>query len=59
MANWNHTMKTAPNKTVGMLAAEAIETFLRAAESYETETLKDQDPENLHQMRVNLRDAGV
>ncbi|MGD1940586.1 MAG: CHAD domain-containing protein [Leptolyngbyaceae cyanobacterium] len=48
-------MKTAPKKTVGMLAAEAIETFLQASESYETETLKDQDPENLHQMRVNLR----
>ena len=48
-------MKTALQKTMGMLAAEAIETFLQAAESYETETLRDQDPENLHQMRVNLR----
>ncbi|MEM6436974.1 MAG: CHAD domain-containing protein [Cyanobacteria bacterium P01_D01_bin.115] len=48
-------MTTALKKTVGMLAAEAIETFLQAAESYETATLKDQDPENLHQMRVNLR----
>ena len=48
-------MKTALKKTVGLLAAEAIETFLQAAESYETATLKDQDPENLHQMRVNLR----
>jgi CHAD domain-containing protein len=41
--------------TVGTLAGQAVKTYLEKAESYEKAVLKDRDPENLHQMRVNFR----
>jgi CHAD domain-containing protein len=48
-------MKTAMQKSVGVLASEAIERYLQKAESYEKAVIQDHDPEDLHQMRVNLR----
>lgn len=48
-------MKLASQGTVGTVAAEAIETPMRQAEVYERPVLQDQDAEDLHQMRVNLR----
>lgn len=48
-------MKAAVKSTVGILAAEALETCMNKAEKYEKAVLKNQDPEDLHQMRVQLR----
>ena len=48
-------MTTTVQKTVGALATQSIEIYLRRVESYEKPVLQDRDPENLHQMRVNLR----
>jgi CHAD domain-containing protein len=48
-------MKTAMQKSVGALASQAVEAYLNKAESYEKAVLKDRDPEDLHQMRVNFR----
>lgn len=41
--------------TVVSLAVQSVGTYLKKAESYEKAVLKDRDPEDLHQMRVNLR----
>ncbi len=48
---------TAPktSKTLGELAVAALGNYLTQAVGYEQVVLKDRDPENLHQMRVNLR----
>jgi len=48
-------MKAAIKSTVGVLAAESLETCLQRAERYETPVAKNTDPEDLHQMRVQLR----
>lgn len=48
-------MKTAMQKSVGVLASKAVGTYLQKAEGYEKAVLKDRDPEDLHQMRVHLR----
>jgi len=48
-------MKTAVNSTVGVLAAEALNTCMTKAEQYEQAVIQNQDPEDLHQMRVQLR----
>lgn len=42
-------------QTLGDLAVQAIDKYLTKAQTYEDGVLKDRDPENLHQMRVNLR----
>lgn len=55
MGNQKQQMKTAMQKSVGALASEAVEAYLSKAESYEKAVIKDCDPENLHQMRVNFR----
>ncbi|WP_204141904.1 CHAD domain-containing protein [Halomicronema sp. CCY15110] len=48
-------MKTAIKSTVGVLAAESLETCLQRAEKYEIPVAQNTDPEDLHQMRVQLR----
>ncbi|MEO1094693.1 MAG: CHAD domain-containing protein [Cyanobacteria bacterium J06638_28] len=48
-------MVTTVDTTVAVLATQAVGTYLERAEGYEKAVLKDRDPENLHQMRVNLR----
>ena len=48
-------MKTAMQRSVGVLASEAVAAYLQKAESYEKAVIKDRDPEDLHQMRINLR----
>ncbi len=48
-------MKTAMQQSVGVLASSAVETYLSKAEKYEKPVISDRDPEDLHQMRVNLR----
>lgn len=48
-------MATTVDTTVAVLATQAVGTYLEQAERYEKAALKDCDPENLHQMRVNLR----
>jgi CHAD domain-containing protein len=48
-------MATTVIKTVGELAVEALVTYLTRAETYEEAVLQDRDPEDLHQLRVNLR----
>lgn len=48
-------MKTAVKSTVGVLAADALEACITQAEKYETAVIKNEDPEDLHQMRVQLR----
>ncbi len=42
-------------KTIGYWAYLAVEKHTDKTFKYETEVLKDQDPENLHQMRVGMR----
>lgn len=42
-------------KTLGDGASKAIEQFFRKILQHETEVLKDEDPEELHQMRVGMR----
>lgn len=48
-------MKTAVKSTVGVQAAAALETCMKQAEKYEKAVIKNQDPEDLHQLRVQLR----
>ncbi len=48
-------MRTAMKSTVGVLAAESLEACLQKAEKYEKPVAKNTDPEDLHQMRVQLR----
>ncbi|MDY6807121.1 MAG: CHAD domain-containing protein [Cyanobacteriota bacterium] len=42
-------------KTLGDGASKAIEQFFRKILQHEAEVLKDEDPEELHQMRVGMR----
>lgn len=42
-------------KTLGDAASEAIEKYFRKSVAHEAEVIKDQDAEELHQMRVGLR----
>lgn len=42
-------------KTIGYWAYLAVEKHTEKTFKYETEVLQDQDPENLHQMRVGMR----
>lgn len=48
-------MKAADKTTVGLLAGEAVAKCLQKVESYEASVIQNQNPEDLHQMRVNLR----
>ncbi len=48
-------MVTTLENTVAVLATQSIETYLKRAASYTEAVIEDRDPENLHQMRVNLR----
>ena len=48
-------MTTTVKATFGDLAAQAVETYLQRVEGYEKAVIQDRDPEDLHQMRVNLR----
>ncbi|MEM9003778.1 MAG: CHAD domain-containing protein [Cyanobacteria bacterium P01_F01_bin.86] len=48
-------MTTSTQRTVGALATQALATYLQRVERYEKSVIKDRDPEDLHQMRVNLR----
>ncbi|MDB9526652.1 CHAD domain-containing protein [Oscillatoria sp. CS-180] len=48
-------MKSTNRSTICTLAAEEVANCLQRAESYEHLVIEDQDPEDLHQMRVNLR----
>lgn len=48
-------MKTAVKSTVGVLAVESLETCMQKTEKYEKAVAKNTDPEDLHQMRVQLR----
>ena len=43
------------NQSLGCLARESIQKYFRQATKYEKAVLKDQDPEDLHQMRVGMR----
>ncbi|NER80582.1 MAG: CHAD domain-containing protein [Leptolyngbya sp. SIO1D8] len=48
-------MATTVQNTVGALATQAMEAYLRKAEGYEKLVIRDRDPEDLHQMRICLR----
>ncbi|WP_160299497.1 CHAD domain-containing protein [Leptolyngbya iicbica] len=48
-------MKTAIKSTVGVLATESLAACLQKAEKYEKPVANNTDPEDLHQMRVQLR----
>ncbi len=48
-------MKTTMKSTVGVLAVESLEACMQKAEKYEKAVAKNTDPEDLHQMRVQLR----
>ena len=51
-------MKTKTNpqtQTLGYWAVEAIQKHLEKVISHESEVLKDDNPEELHQMRVGMR----
>lgn len=48
-------MVATVDTTVAVLATQAVGAYLERAEHYEKSVIKDRDPENLHQMRVNLR----
>ena len=41
--------------TVGVFATRAVESYLKRLKKYEKLVIDDRDPEDLHQMRVNLR----
>ena len=43
------------NHNLGSLARKSIQKYFRQATKYEKAVLKDQDPEDLHQMRVGMR----
>jgi len=50
------TVETQPKpNTLGHWAALGIQKYLNKVLSHEAEVLKDQDPEELHQMRVGMR----
>ncbi|WP_008309525.1 CHAD domain-containing protein [Leptolyngbya sp. PCC 6406] len=48
-------MSATPIPAMGAIAIEAISGYFEKAIRYEKAVLKDKDPENLHQMRVNMR----
>lgn len=48
-------MKTAVKSTVGVLAVESLAACMQKAEKYEKAVAQNTDPEDLHQMRVQLR----
>jgi len=48
-------MTPTVHKTVSALATDAIAKYLNKAEKYEKSVVKNRNPEDLHQMRVNLR----
>lgn len=49
------TQPSSPELSLGELAQGAIATYFHQAVAYEGPVLADADPEDLHQMRVNLR----
>ncbi len=49
------TKTNPPNQTLGYWAVEAIQKHLEKVISHESEVLKDDNPEELHQMRVGMR----
>lgn len=48
-------MAAEVRQTVGTFATQAVKSYLKRVERYEKSVIGDRDPEDLHQMRVNLR----